>query len=62
MTDGVVETPHGAHFTECVPDYARDEAFQRAYTGSAKSEEAWDEFRARYIDVDEADYQRAVQS
>ena len=21
MTDGVVETPHGAHFTECVPDY-----------------------------------------
>ena len=30
MTDGVVETPHGAHFTECVPDYPRDEAFQRA--------------------------------
>ena len=29
MTDGVVETPHGAHFTECVPDYPRDEAFQR---------------------------------
>jgi glutaconate CoA-transferase subunit A len=62
MTDGVVETPHGAHFTECVPDYPRDEAFQKAYTASAKSDEAWDEFRARYIDVDEADYQRAVQS
>jgi glutaconate CoA-transferase, subunit A len=60
MTDGVVETPHGAHFTECVPDYARDEAFQRAYTGSAKSEEAWDEFRARYIDVTEDEYQKAV--
>ena len=29
MTDGVVETPHGAHFTECVPDYDRDEAFQK---------------------------------
>ena len=29
MTDGVVETPHGAHFTECVPDYPRDEAFQK---------------------------------
>ncbi len=28
MADGVVETPHGAHFTECVPDYQRDEAFQ----------------------------------
>jgi glutaconate CoA-transferase subunit A len=61
MTDGVVETPHGAHFTECVPDYTRDEAFQRAYTASAKSDEAWDEFRATYIDVDEADYQRVVQ-
>ena len=31
MTDGVVETPHGAHFTECVPDYPRDEAFQKEY-------------------------------
>jgi glutaconate CoA-transferase subunit A len=62
MTDGVVETPNGAHFTECVPDYPRDEAFQRAYAASAKSDEAWDEFRARYIDVGEADYQRAVQA
>jgi len=62
MTDGVVETPHGAHFTECVPDYPRDEAFQRAYTASAKSDEAWSEFRARYIDVTEADYQQVVKS
>jgi len=62
MTDGVVETPNGAHFTECVPDYPRDEAFQRAYTASAKSDDAWDEFRARYIDVTEAEYQKAVAS
>jgi glutaconate CoA-transferase subunit A len=62
MTDGVVETPYGAHFTECVPDYPRDEAFQRAYTASAKSDEAWDEFRARYIDVTEAEYQQAVKA
>jgi glutaconate CoA-transferase subunit A len=62
MTDGVVETRHGAHFTECVPDYPRDEAFQRAYTASAKSDAAWDEFRARYIDVTEAEYQQALQS
>jgi acyl CoA:acetate/3-ketoacid CoA transferase alpha subunit len=60
MTDGVVETPRGAHFTECVPDYPRDEAFQRAYTASAKSEDAWDEFRARYIDVEEHEYQAAI--
>jgi glutaconate CoA-transferase, subunit A len=62
MTDGVIETPNGAHFTECVPDYPRDEAFQRAYTASAKSDEAWDEFRARYIDVTEDEYQQAVTS
>ncbi len=62
MTDGVVETPNGAHFTECVPDYPRDEAFQRAYTASAKSDEAWNEFRARYIDVSEAEYQKAVRA
>jgi len=60
MVDGVVETPHGAHFTECVPDYPRDEAFQRAYTASAKSDEAWHEFRAKYVDVTEAEYQQAV--
>ena len=60
MTDGVVETPHGAHFTECVPDYPRDEAFQREYAASAKSDEAWFEFRAKYIDVSEDEYQAAV--
>jgi glutaconate CoA-transferase, subunit A len=60
MTDGVVETPHGAHFTECVPDYPRDEAFQKQYAASAKSDEAWHEFRARYIDVTEDEYQTAV--
>jgi glutaconate CoA-transferase subunit A len=60
MTDGVIETPNGAHFTECVPDYPRDEAFQKAYAASAKSDEAWHEFRAAYLDVSEADYQRAV--
>ena len=59
-TDGVVETPNGAHFTECVPDYPRDESFQKAYAASAKSDEAWAEFAARYIDVSEAEYQQAV--
>jgi glutaconate CoA-transferase subunit A len=62
MTDGVVETPNGAHFTSCPPDYERDEAFQREYAASAKSEEAWDAFRARYVDVSEAEYQQAVRA
>jgi acyl CoA:acetate/3-ketoacid CoA transferase alpha subunit len=60
MTDGVVETPNGAHFTSCTPDYERDEAFQREYAASAKSEDAWNAFRAKYVDVTEAEYQAAV--
>lgn len=60
MVDGVVETPHGAHFTSCEPDYDRDEAFQREYADSAASTQAWNRFRARYLDADEAHYQRAV--
>jgi len=60
MVDGVVETPRGAHFTECVPDYGRDEAFQREYAASAKTPEAWAAFRAKYVDVPEHEYQEAV--
>jgi glutaconate CoA-transferase subunit A len=59
-TDGVVETPNGAHFTSCVPDYERDEAFQKAYAASAKTPEAWAEWRAAWLDLDEDGYQRKV--
>jgi glutaconate CoA-transferase subunit A len=57
---GVVEAPRGAHFTECLPDYGRDEAFQKRYAATAKSDEAWDEFRAEFLDLDEAGYQSKV--
>lgn len=60
MTDGVIEAPHGAHFTHCVPDYQRDEEFQRTYAASAAGPEAWAEFRSRYLEGSEADYQAAV--
>jgi glutaconate CoA-transferase subunit A len=59
-TDGVAETPNGAHFTSCVPDYERDEAFQKEYAASAASAEAWTQWRADWIDLTEADYQRKV--
>lgn len=36
MVKGVVEAPGGAGFTECVPDYPRDEAAQKAYAKGAK--------------------------
>jgi glutaconate CoA-transferase subunit A len=60
MVDGVVETPGGAHFTECPPDYPRDEAFQREYAGAAKDADSWAAFQLRYLSGDESDYQRAV--
>jgi glutaconate CoA-transferase subunit A len=60
LTDGVVETPRGAHFTACVPDYPRDEGFQRDYAAAAADPEAWAEFETRYLALDEAGYQAAV--
>ncbi|MFD7263757.1 CoA transferase subunit A [Streptomyces sp. NPDC059874] len=55
---GVVETPNGAHFTSCVPDYDRDEAFQKLYATTP-----WPEFRARFLSgASEHDYQSAVRT
>jgi len=48
---GVVEAPRGAHFTECPPDYDRDEAFQKEYAATAKDPEAWAAFKQRYLDA-----------
>src|SRR5439155_1537007 len=58
--DGVIETPNGAHFTSCVPDYERDEGFQTEYAKAAATPEAWAEFKAAWLDVSEDDYQRKV--
>ncbi|MFF4184164.1 CoA transferase subunit A [Streptomyces sp. NPDC001691] len=55
---GVVETPNGAHFTSCAPDYGRDEPFQRLYATTP-----WAEFAERFLSgPDEKSYQSAVQS
>ncbi|MGW7436873.1 CoA transferase subunit A [Streptomyces sp. NPDC054849] len=55
---GVVETPNGAHFTSCVPDHDRDEAFQRLYATTP-----WPEFAARFLSgASEHDYQCAVRT
>jgi glutaconate CoA-transferase, subunit A len=60
MVAGVVETPNGAHFTSCVPDYDRDEAFQALYARSAANPEAWAAFAATFLASEESDYQAAV--
>ena len=62
MVDGVVQAPGGAHFTLCEPDYPRDEEVQRAYALSARSPEAWESFRAEWVDLPEDEYQRKVRS
>jgi glutaconate CoA-transferase subunit A len=59
-TDAVAEVPGGAHFTSCTPDYERDEAFQKDYVSASADPGTWASFDARYLRVDEADYQAAV--
>jgi len=60
MVHGVVESTGGAHFTSCVPDYGRDEAFQAHYAAAAADPQLWQRFRAEYLSGDEASYQQAV--
>ncbi|MDP3968135.1 MAG: CoA-transferase [Nocardioides sp.] len=63
MVSGVVETPHGAHFTTCTPDYERDERFQKAYAAAAGgSDEDWAAFEQKFLSGDEAAYQAAVRA
>ena len=60
MVRGVIETPNGAHFTSCVPDYGRDEEFQAHYAAAAADPMNWQRFRTEYLTGDEASYQKAV--
>ena len=60
MVDAVVEAPNGAHFTTALPDYGRDEKFQRHYAQAAADAESWATFVRTYLSGNEADYQAAV--
>lgn len=60
FVSGVIETPQGAHFTTCEPDYGRDEVFQTHYAKSAGDEGSWREFTDEFLRGDEASYQDAV--
>ncbi|MEW2614368.1 CoA-transferase [Streptomyces sp. NPDC047880] len=57
---GVVQTPHGAHFTSCAPDHDRDEPFQRAYAQAARAPQTWQAFTDRFLSADEETYQAEV--
>lgn len=60
VVQGVVEAPRGAHFTSCVPDYERDEEFQREYATAASEPATWEAFRARFLEGSEDQYRAAV--
>lgn len=60
MITGVAEAPLGAHPTSASPDYQLDLKHIKTYVDSAASPEAWAEYKAKYIDVSEADYQDAI--
>jgi glutaconate CoA-transferase subunit A len=60
LVTGVIEAPNAAHFTSCVPDYGRDEAFQRSYAEAAADPDRWAAFSQHFLDGSEGDYQRAV--
>ncbi len=60
MVHAVAQAPNGAHFTSCVPDYGRDEAFQKRYARAAADSEEWRRFTEQYLAGDEAAYQDAI--
>jgi glutaconate CoA-transferase subunit A len=49
MVDGIIEAPGGAWFTECPPDYDRDEVLQAEYAATAKDPAAWARFVESYL-------------
>jgi glutaconate CoA-transferase subunit A len=61
LTDGVAETPGGAHFTANPPDYGRDESFLKEYAAAAGDAGDWDQFRRAYVEVTEDEYRAHVE-
>lgn len=55
LVDGVVEAPFGAHPTSCTPRYGIDLEHLKAYSG-ATGEAEWNDYRARFVDVDDQAY------
>lgn len=62
MVDGVIESPNGAHFTLCTPDYERDEKFQSHYVKSAGDVDTWRLFEARFLAKSEDAYHDEVRA
>jgi glutaconate CoA-transferase subunit A len=59
IVDGVVEAPFGAHPTSCTPRYGIDLEHLKAYS-AATTDDGWKDYRARFVDVTDAEYLAAV--
>jgi glutaconate CoA-transferase, subunit A len=57
---GVAEAPFGAHPSSAAPDYQLDLGHLKTYAESAVSAEAWAAYKARFVDVTDAEYLTAV--
>jgi len=60
LVDGVIEAPYGAHPTSCLPHYGIDLDHLKAYSASAKDDQTWNDYRKRFVDVDDERYVEAV--
>ncbi len=60
VVTGVVEAPFGAHPSSAAPDYQLDLGHLKTYADSAASPEAWAAYRAKFIDIHDAEYLAAV--
>jgi len=60
LISGIAEAAFGAHPTSAAPDYHLDLAHIKQYVDSANAEGGWAEYRAQFVDVDEAAYLKAV--
>ena len=57
---GIAEAPYGAHPTSADPEYQLDLKHLKTYIESAAAPEAWQAYRDRFVDVDEAGYLAAI--
>ena len=60
VVSGVVEAPLGAHPTCCVPEYGIDVDHLKTYSAAAKGEDAWADYRGKFVDVDDDAYVEAA--
>lgn len=60
LVTSVVEAPYGAHPTSASPDYALDLAHLKGYVDAAASQDAWADYRARFVDVAPQAYLAAI--